>query len=63
MTSNRYTKYRVFVIKGHGASVLIIHKNGQEETLVGFATRDEAEAWILKKMAKQSQGENGKAFH
>jgi hypothetical protein len=55
MTDNRYPRYRVSVIKGDGARVLITHKDGYEETWVGFATEVEAEAWIAKQMAKKPQ--------
>jgi hypothetical protein len=61
MISNRNPRYRFFVVKGHGVSVVITHRSGREETWVGFATREEAEAWVAKKMAKTPQCKTGKA--
>jgi hypothetical protein len=58
MTGDRYPRYRVFVVKRHGASVVITHRDGHEETWVGFATEDQAEAWVVKKMAKRPQSKN-----
>jgi hypothetical protein len=60
MSSTRYLTYRFFVVKGHGASVVITYGSGREETWVGFATREEAEAWVAKKMAKRPENKNGK---
>jgi hypothetical protein len=57
MTNSHHAKYRVLEIKRHGASVFITHKDGSEETWVGFYDRDQAEAWIAKEVAKQSQGQ------
>jgi hypothetical protein len=60
MSSTRYLTYRFFVVEGHGVSVVITHRSGREETWVGFATREEAEAWVVKKMAKRPENKNGK---
>ena len=54
MISNRNPTYRFFVIKGHGASVVITHNDGHEETWVGFATKDEAEAWVAKQKSEET---------
>jgi hypothetical protein len=50
-----YPKYKIIPLQDGGAYVLITHKDGLQETWVGFAARDDAEAWIAEKKAKLPQ--------
>jgi hypothetical protein len=61
MISNRNHRYRLFLIKGHGAAVVITNKDAHVETWVGFATQDQAEAWVANEIAKRPQGKNRKS--
>ena len=47
-----YQRCKVLPLKDGSAYVMIVRKNGFEETWVGFATKDEAEAWIVNKMGQ-----------
>jgi hypothetical protein len=38
-----------------GWRVLVIRKNGHQETWLGLNTKGEAEAWVAKQIAKRSQ--------
>jgi hypothetical protein len=41
--------------RGAGWCVLVIRKDGHQDTWLGFNTKGEAEAWIAKQIAKRSQ--------
>jgi hypothetical protein len=60
MSSNRYPRYKVFGAEGESAYVLITYKDGHGETWVGFATEEEAEAWVAQHKEKPPQNEAGK---
>jgi hypothetical protein len=52
MTGNNHPDYKVFLFDDGGAHVVVTHKGGHQETWDGFATEEEAKAWVAKERAK-----------
>jgi hypothetical protein len=63
--TGHYPNYEVLTYKilppehDLGWRVLVIRKNGYQETWLGFNAKGDAEAWIAKQIAKRSQAKTG----
>jgi hypothetical protein len=56
MSGGHCRKYKILPVGiGAGWSVLVTREDGFQNTWLGFETKDQAEAWIAKEIAKRAR--------
>jgi hypothetical protein len=55
-----YPKYKIGKLPNGEAFIVVTRKGRQHETWFGFITEEDAQAWIIKEIAKQRESKTGK---